>query len=164
MRHHINHTTRTTLGLGGLLAAFAITTLGASAQQAPYQQSPAGPPPGGPQGRMPSYATNGEPTLRGTVSSVDGKYQIHVRDANGYIDNVTLHTGTIINPTGFPLRPGERVVIMGQPQGPAFSANEIDLTNVAVAPYGYGRYGYGYPVGIDVGFGFGYRRFGRGWW
>jgi hypothetical protein len=77
---------------------------------------------------------------------------------------VSLHDGTIINPTGLTLAPGEAVTIEGQPAGGTFVANEIDT------PYGY-AYAYPYPVyraypypvygfGVHVGgrgFGFGFR-------
>ncbi len=126
----------------------------------------------------PSYATSGDPAIRGIVSSVDGKYQIHVRDRRGYIDNVSLHQGTVINPTGLPLAPGEQVTIYGRPSGSAFLANEIDVpAAIAYDPYGYGAeygypgYGYGYGYGPgwaygQFGFGFGFPRAGfgyRGW-
>jgi hypothetical protein len=111
----------------------------------------------------PGYATVSDPSIAGTVERIDGKYRIHVRDRRGYIDDVSLHQGTIINPTGLQLQPGEHVTIYGNPSGSTFQANEIDVpATVAIAPYGYR---YGYP-----GYGFyGYRRFGfgfgyRGWW
>jgi hypothetical protein len=145
------------LKVAGFAAAFALTTLAASAQQTPpYAEGP--PPP--PSGPPPAYASNPEPTIRGVVTRIDAKYQIHIRDRAGYIDNVSLHDGTIINPRGIPLQPGMRVVIMGHPEGQAFIANEIDVPNaVGYVPYYYG------PGPYYVGFGFGYRRFyGRGWW
>ena len=113
--------------------------------------------------QVPSYARNGGDTIRGTIASVDGKYDISVRDDRGYIDNVSLHDGTIINPTGLTLAPGELVTIEGRPAGATFVADEIDT------PY---TYGYAYPVypvypapavrfGVRIGgpgFGFGFRR------
>lgn len=112
--------------------------------------------------QVPSYAQNGGDTIRGTIASINGKYNISVRDDRGYVDNVSLHDGTIINPTGLTLAPGELVTIEGQPAGGTFVANEIDT------PY---NYGYAYPVpvypaypayrfGVRVGgpgFGFGFR-------
>lgn len=127
----------------------------------------------------PSYATGStDETIRGTIAAVNGPYDITVRDARGFIDNVTLHQGTIINPTGLTLAPGQSVTILGQNTGSALAANEIDtpyqtLSAVPVYPiypaygyygdpYPYGgyRWGYGpvYHVGVHVGgFGFGFR-------
>jgi hypothetical protein len=152
----------------GLTAAVALVPAVANAQTAPYQQ-PAEVPPAapGPQAPLPSYASDQGPSVQGTIVRLDGKYQIHVRDAKGYLDNVTLHSGTIINPTGFPLEVGQHVTIEGQPAGSSFEANEIDIPEaVAFAPYGYGYGypGYGYPyygTSVGIGFGFGHR-FG-GW-
>jgi hypothetical protein len=119
---------------------------------------------------LPTYANGtGDETINGTVSAVNGQYNISVSDARGFSDNVTLHQGTIINPRGLTLAPGERVSIMGHAQGTTFMANEIDTPyqSLAAVPfypaYGYGYgYGYGYPaygVGIRLGrgFGFGFR-------
>jgi hypothetical protein len=156
--------TRNALRLAGLAAAFALTAAGASAQQEPYQQ-PEGPPPGpAAQGPVPSYALAREPAIRGIVSRIDGKYQIHVRDVKGYVDNVTLHQGTVINPTGLPLAPGERVLIIGHPNGPAFEAEEIDIPYAPGyrRPYWYPAYYPAISVGIWGGGGWGWR--GRGWW
>jgi hypothetical protein len=125
---------------------------------------------------LPSYA-NGttDETVTGTIAAVNGPYDITVRDARGFIDNVTLHQGTIINPTGLTLAPGQSVTILGQNTGSALAANEIDtpyqtLSAVPIYPaYGYYgdpywhggyRWGYGpaYHVGVHVGgFGFGFR-------
>ena len=115
---------------------------------------------------LPSYANaNGDETITGTVSAINGQYNISVNDVRGFVDNVSLHQGTIINPTGLTLAPGERVTIMGHPQGGSFVANEIDTPyrNVAVVPV-YPGYVYGYPayrVGVQVGRGFGFGF--RGW-
>ncbi len=117
----------------------------------------------------PSYATGStDETIHGTVAAVNGPDDI----------TVTLHQGTIINPTGLTLAPGQSVTILGQNTGSAFAANEIDtpyqtLSAVPVYPvypaygyygdpYPYGgyRWGYGpvYHVGVHVGgFGFGFR-------
>jgi hypothetical protein len=113
---------------------------------------------------LPSYAQPGDTTIHGVVRSVDGKYTITVRDANGYVDNVTLHDGTVINPTGLSLAPGESVTIVGRPSGGTFVANEIDTPYLAYG-YGYPAYPYPYPAygyAPVVGFGFGFRHFGFG--
>jgi hypothetical protein len=108
---------------------------------------------------VPSYAAPAaDETIQGTVSAVNGPYNISVRDVRGYIDNVTLHQGTIINPTGLSLAPGESVTILGHAQGTTFAANEIDTpyTSLAAVP---AYIGYPYPYGPAYAFGL---RFGRG--
>lgn len=140
---HITNPRSSLLPAAAIVAALAAVPGAAAAQSAP------------------SYATAGDPAIRGIVSSVDGKYQIHVHDRRGYIDNVTLHQGTIINPIGLPLAPGESVTIYGRPSGSAFLANEIDVpAAIAYDPYGYGAE-YGYP-GYRYGPGWGYGGFGFG--
>jgi hypothetical protein len=113
---------------------------------------------------VPSYAIPGDTSIRGTIRSVDDAYHITVRDAKGYVDNVTLHDGTVINPRGLRLSPGQSVTILGRPNGNTFDANEIDTP--------YQRYGYAYPVypyaaypypyGYYPAFGFGFRTRGFG--
>ena len=148
----------------GLLAtaAFAAFALPAAAQPA-TSQAP-----------LPSYATGStDETIHGTIASVNGAYSISVRDDRGFIDNVTLHQGTIINPTGLTLAPGQKVTILGHATGAAFSANQIDTPYHTYAvgydyayPY-YGGFGYGYGFRpypfYGIGFGFGRGRFGYGW-
>jgi hypothetical protein len=112
----------------------------------------------------PSYANPaiaGTDTIRGMIASVNGKYNISVRDERGFIDSVTLHDGTIINPTGLTLAPGQAVTINGTANGPTLIANEIDTPYTYYA-YPYAGYPYGYPGPVfGVGFGFGDRgRFG----
>ncbi len=124
---------------------------------------------------VPSYATGTtDETIHGTVASLDGQYRISVRDSRGFVDNVTLHQGTIINPTGLTLEPGQDVTILGRTQGNTFAANEIDTPYHAYAavpafgyagypyPYGYGFYP-GYRVGLGLGFGRGFGLGYRGW-
>lgn len=111
--------------------------------------------------QTPSYANPviaGTDTIHGTIASINGKYNISVRDERGFIDNVTLHDGTIINPRGLTLAPGQAVTIDGVANGPTLIANEIDTPYVYYAYAGY--YGYPGPV-FGLGFGFGDRgRFG----
>jgi hypothetical protein len=121
--------------------------LGAAAQ--------AGPPPGPPagQGPAPSYATrSGDQQIAGTIVGFDGKYGVKLRDRRGYLDNVVMHQGTVINPTGLPLQNGMRVTIFGYNAGSAFAANEIDaqVPPVVVVPRP--------AIGLGVGFGWGWRR------
>jgi hypothetical protein len=137
-----------------LLAALAALTfavpLAAQAQDVPsYAQG------------QPSYAS-GEENIHGRIVNFDGEYALQVRDEQGYVDNVQLHQGTIINPTGLTLEPGMVVSILGYNAGPYLAANEIDT------PYTYygGMPWYGghpwnyYGSGISLGFFFG----NPGWW
>ena len=73
----------------------------------------------------PSYA-NTEETIHGRVVSFDGGYNLRVRDDRGFVDNVRLHPGTVISPTGLTLAGGMTVTIYGQNRGSFFAANEID--------------------------------------
>ena len=105
--------------------------------------------------QVPSYARgSGEQSIAGRVISINGTWNISVRDDNGYIDSVELHQGTIINPTGLTLGPGMRVMILGYNAGSVFEANEIDTPYHAVAvpvPVYYGP-GWWYP-GYAYGYG-----------
>jgi hypothetical protein len=137
------------------VAGAVALTLGAAAAAgaqtiapAPLQSDASAPPP--------TYAApaTGE-TISGSITAVTGKYTLQVRDSRGFIDNVTLHQGTIINPRGLTLAPGMQVTISGSNAGSAFAANQIDAPyTVALVP------GYGYGPGFGaLGFGFG----GWGW-
>ncbi|MBD5635870.1 MAG: hypothetical protein IAI49_15495, partial [Candidatus Eremiobacteraeota bacterium] len=142
----------------GMLAAFLVP---AAAQAQP----------------VPSYASQ-EEQIRGTIASIGGKYTVYVRDRRGFVDTVQLHDGTIINPTGLTLAPGQSVTILGRSDGNRFDANEIDtpytvddggyVADVAygpdyggyyVAPYPYysyyPAYALSYPAFISLGFSFG---------
>jgi hypothetical protein len=114
---------------------------------------------------VPSYASQGpsdDQQIRGRIANFDGGYNLQVRDDKGYIDNVVLHPGTIINPTGLELAPGMVVSILGFNQGPTFAANEIDTpyTYYGGVPY-YGGHPWNYyGPSISLGFFFG----NTGWW
>ena len=105
--------------------------------------------------RAPTYARpgapSGEETIHGRINAFDGKYRLEVRDDRGFIDNVEMHQGTVINPTGLSLQPGMAVTIMGYNGGRAFAANEIDTPYQSyglvpvVYPYPYYSIGVG-PV------------------
>lgn len=128
----------------------------------------------------PSYATT-EESIRGRIASFDGKYRLQLRDDRGFVDNVTLHDGTIINPTGLRLAPGQSVTIMGHNTGKTFEANQIDTPYATYGasnrpayaygyvPYGYAPYGYRYygsPYRAYPAYGLGFRTGGfgfRGW-
>jgi len=95
---------------------------------------------------------------------------MYVRDVRGFIDNVTLHQGTIINPTGIRLQPGYPVTITGRASGSTFLADQIDTPfhNYGYAyPYYGPVYAYPYPYPypayrINVGWGWGWG-WGGGW-
>jgi hypothetical protein len=140
------------MNIKATLASMAATTfLLTAAPLAAVAQNDAAP--------APSYASRGGETVNGTIASIDGKYNITVRDNRGYVDNVTLHDGTIINPTGLRLSPGQSVTIAGVASGHTFIANEIDTPySTYGVPYAYYPY-YPYPA-FGVGFRFGGPRFG----
>lgn len=115
---------------------------------------------------LPSYAqpaaASEDQQVHGRIVSFDGHYSLQVRDERGFVDNVQLHDGTIINPTGLTLEPGMVVSIDGYNDGSFLAANEVDT------PYTYDddvAYYDGYPwnhYGPDVSLGF---FFGSsGWW
>jgi len=139
--------------IAALIAAlFIAAPLAASAQIAP---------------NGPSYAEDqapygGDAQIHGRILSFDGAYSVQVRDEKGYVDNVQLHQGTIINPTGLTLAPGMVVSIMGYNAGPYFAANQIDTpyTFYAGYPYYAGHPWNYYGPSVSLGFFFG----NAGWW
>jgi len=95
-----------------------------------------------------------EDEIQGTIAAVTGQYSLQVNDSRGYVDNVGLGDGTIINPTGLTLAAGQTVTIYGEPDGDTFVANEIDTpyntygaAPVAVYPY----YAPAVGIGIRIG-------------
>ena len=107
----------------------------------------------------PSYGSD-EDVVKGQVVSFDGGYTLHVRDDRGFIDNVELHQGTIINPTGLRLSPGMTVTVRGVNRGNVLDANQIDTPYqtygaVPIYPYAIGPYAY-YPAPYAYGYGYGY--------
>jgi hypothetical protein len=118
------------------LIAFAAAVLPLAA---PAQET------GATAGAAPSYA-HADESVRGHVTSFDGAYALQVRDDRGFIDNVQLHPGTIINPTGIRLVPGMPVTIYGATRGNVFAANEIDTPYHTEYAYAYPMYAYPYPV------------------
>jgi hypothetical protein len=108
----------------------------------------------------PSYATAAQQTIKGTITGFNGQYTVYVQDEKGYGDNVQMHDGTVINPTGIRLQAGMRVTIYGYANGPAFQAYRIDTQ---VSSYGYGGgspYDDGYGGGNGYGGGYGYGGYG----
>lgn len=133
--------------LASLVAALAGAAALAVPPAAFAQPAPAAPPPPAPSYARP-VATNGEETIQGRIASIDGKYRIELRDDRGFVDNVELHQGTVINPTGLQLQPGMTVTILGYNRGPLFAANEIDT------PYlSYGAVPVYPPYSVGIGFG-----------
>ncbi len=94
---------------------------------------------------QPSYASP-EETIHGRITDISGPYTITVEDDRGFLDNVHLHHGTIINPTGLTLAAGMSVTIHGYNGGTVLEANEIDC------PYSYDG-----PLPEPV-------YYGPGWW
>jgi hypothetical protein len=70
-------------------------------------------------------------TLHGVITSVDGHYDLMMRDDRSVTDDVMLHKGTIIDPKGLQLQPGMQVTIAGHSRGGTFDASHID------APHAY---------------------------
>ncbi|HTJ28493.1 MAG TPA: hypothetical protein VMA36_20215 [Candidatus Limnocylindria bacterium] len=68
-------------------------------------------------------------TLSGTIAVFDGKYHLQLRDERGSLDDVMLHRGTVITPTGQPLTSGMHVTISGTTNGTVFDADEIDVAD-----------------------------------
>jgi hypothetical protein len=133
------------------LAALAtLTPLVAAAQDVPSYAQPAGQP------------ANDDQQVRGRITAFDGAYSIQVQDERGFVDNVQLHDGTIINPTGLTLAPGMIVSILGYNNGSFFAANEVDTpyTYDGGVPYYAGHPWFYYGPTISFGFFFG----NRGWW
>jgi hypothetical protein len=121
---------------------------------------------------LPSYArpaaASADETVHGRIRSVDGAFRITVDDDRGFVDEVRLRPGTIINPTGLTLASGMSVTILGYNAGTDFDANEIDTPYTydgpLPEPYYYGAgywypgfaYGYGPAFGLSLVFGSGY--------
>jgi hypothetical protein len=137
--------------IAALIAALFITApLAAGAQIAPGAPSYAAP------------ADNADAQIHGRILTFDGAYSLQVKDEKGYVDNVQLHQGTIINPTGLTLAPGMIVSIMGYNAGSYFAANQIDTpyTFYSGLPYYGGHPWYYYGPTVSLGFFFG----NPGWW
>ncbi len=113
---------------------------------------------------LPSYArpgsgptTSGE-TIHGVIEAIQGPYRILIRDDRGFVDDVTLRQGTVINPRGLRLAVGMSVTIYGLAAGSTFSALEIDTPyDYDTSPSGSTYYG-GYPA-YDYGYGQNYGGF-----
>jgi hypothetical protein len=114
---------------------------------------------------IPSYAqpeVGGDAQIRGRIASFDNAYNLKVRDEKGYVDNVELHPGTIINPVGLTLVPGMVVSVLGYNAGTYFAANEINTPYVlyGAVPYFAGHPWFYYGPTVSLTFFFGH----AGWW
>jgi len=104
---------------------------------------------------IPAYASAGTgQQIQGTISAINGEWNITIADSSGYNDSVALHQGTIINPTGLTLEPGMNVTVDGYADGSNFDANEIDT------PY---QYQGPPPVAVYYGPGSWYPGYAYGW-
>jgi hypothetical protein len=78
----------------------------------------------------PTYAVpanaDGNETVSGRITWFDGRFDLQIRDDRGFIDNVQLRQGTVIDPTGLTLRTGMRVQIRGRNRGSVLVAEQID--------------------------------------
>lgn len=135
------------------IAAFTLAGIGFSAPISAQAQP------------LPSYAEQAparEGQIRGRITSFNGRFDLTVRDERGFIDNVRLHRGTIIYPTGITLAPGMVVSILGYNEGSYFGANEVDTPYrfSGGVPYFSGHPWDYYGPTVDLGFYFG----NPGWW
>jgi len=81
--------------------------------------------PDAPTYAVPAYA-DGNETVSGRITWYDGRFDLQIRDDRGFIDNVQLRQGTVIDPTGLTLRTGMAVQIRGRNRGFVLIAEQID--------------------------------------
>ncbi|MFY9664304.1 MAG: hypothetical protein WAK19_07605, partial [Candidatus Cybelea sp.] len=117
-------------------------------QEQPYPQQEQPYPQQGPSYALPPPTYANRPSIKGTISGFDGQWTVYMHDQKGYTDHITLHQGTIINPTGIKLLEGMKVTIYGQADGSTFQADRVDVAYSPYSPYygsdGSPAYGYGY--------------------
>ena len=135
--------------VAALAAAALLAPLAAEAQGVPSYAQPTS-----------SYA--GDENIHGRIATFDGGFNLTVRDERGFVDNVHMHQGTIINPTGITLEAGMVVSILGYNAGSYLEANEIDTpyTLVVGVPYWADHPWWYYGPTVSLGFFFG----SPGWW
>jgi hypothetical protein len=156
--------------LGAICAAALVLSLPGVAAAQPVPSYGTQPPP--------AYATpvGHQESIKGTLTGFDGQYVVYMRDARGYNDHVTLHQGTVINPTGIKLVEGMQVQVWGYSNGPTFQADTVEVNGTGYygggnyyPNYGYGGYGYGdsgyggYGYGGYGGYGYPYSGYGYGY-
>ena len=120
------------ISLAALLGIGALLTQVASAQPVPSYA----------QRSSDTQPREGQETITGTVSLVQGEY-LEIQDDRGYIDRVDFTTETLMRPSGLQLRKGMRVTVTGYNQGQIFDAYEIAAANAAPS-YGGSTPSYGY--------------------
>ena len=101
---------------GALIALTIVLSSTTAGAQAPAASSP----------------PSSEQTIRGRITAIDGPFNIRIHDDRGYTDNIELHRGTIINPTGLTLAVAMHVRILGYNAGAVFEANQIDTDRKSV--------------------------------
>jgi hypothetical protein len=78
----------------------------------------------------PTYAVpanaDASETVSGHITWFDGRFDLQIRDDRGFVDNVQLRQGTVIDPTGLTLRTGMPVEIRGRNRGFVLIAEQID--------------------------------------
>ena len=160
-----------------VLGATIALALPAAAQQSQYGEQPTY---SQPYSQPPAPPYGHQDKITGTVSGFDGQWIVYMHDDRGYTDHISLHQGTIINPTGIKLLEGMKITIYGYANGSTFDANRVDVAYSPYSPYygsngnpvppnggygygdagGYGSGGYGYG---DGGYGYGgYGGYGYG--
>jgi hypothetical protein len=115
--------------------------------------------------QVPSYAqaaASEDVQIHGRITSFNGGYDLTVRDERGFLDNVRLHPGTIINPVGLTLAPGMIVSVIGYNMGGYFDANEVDTPYMFTGrvPFYAGHPWQYYGTGVNLSVFFG----NPGWW
>jgi hypothetical protein len=116
----------------------------------------------------PTYARplpSGDQIVTGIIDDFSGKYGLTLRDDRGYLDNVRLHQGTVIEPTGTQLRAGMHVTLIGHPEGRVFVVDEVDVPQSEAAPPAYVSPFAPYPDYVPYGYGYGsdYYSYGGGY-
>ncbi|HEV3157204.1 MAG TPA: hypothetical protein VGZ00_07645 [Candidatus Baltobacteraceae bacterium] len=100
-------------------------------------------------------ATAGQASFSGMVTAFDGKYDLHVQNADGNIREIHLHRGTIISPTGLTLQAGMQVRILGIEDGAVVDAAEVETPYHAIASVSpYAPYSGSLSVGLKDPYGY----------
>jgi hypothetical protein len=117
-------TTVTALGTSRVFCATIFATAVVALPVAGFADSPRASP-DAPTYAVPANADANE-TVYGHITWFDGRFDLQIRDDRGFIDNVQLHQGTVIDPTGLTLRAGMPVQIRGRNRGSVLAAERID--------------------------------------
>jgi hypothetical protein len=92
----------------------------------------------------PSYA-NSTTVISGRIASIDAKNRLTIQTGDGTIIHVALHRGTVILPTGLPLKRGMLASVSGTSVAGELDANEIST------PYAYAGVGGFFKDGAIAG-------------